>query len=543
MKIRKLELPSEQAAYWLIKTYIAKACEISRLNNSSKDEQDFSRIIRGISLYNWNTIFMILSGCIQNINSREPFSQTTAKDKHILTDVIIEETLEKLGILGTDEKLPKINLTERQGTCSTIDIGINASNVFVSTKKGRSKLPKYTINYDFVLSSDDSELRFYNLILSIIVSVRSKSSRFNSLNIIKEVFCERTNVPDAAIVFDRVIEVLREYSIIKVETKGKKDIITEWPIDEGIIGEEYFSDVIIRRYEEVENSRVKDYKPPLTREEKSKFKGIERAKNIKPPSEKLLEMFQKIKKTLEDMRIPYYVSLSNYCTIEAYYNGLRYKILIYSDGLIKLYKSNEIDFDIFPPEELALLDKKDGKKIDDNAYTWEVTFNLASSDFKIEITNTEDENDIYSFMLNNNILTIRHNNIYVSIDLEDNTITTQVGCVYDKKMKAILERKLSTPLKVIHDIVIIGSDIFDAEEFRNGYYNGNVMFDVSFDKYIVRSIENINLWIDTPKTKEMVIDLIRNIKSSLLIPSLIESIDKCLIMLEEKGLSKPFVKK
>ena len=537
MKIRKLELPCEQAAYWLIKTYITKAYEISRLNNSSKDEQDFSRIIRGISLYNWNTIFMILSGCIQNINSREPFSQTTSKDKHILTDVIIEETLEKLGILGTDEKLPKINLTERQGTCSTIDMGINASNVFVSSKKGRSKLPKYTINYDFVLSSDDSELRFYNLILSIIVSVRRKNNRINSLNIIKEVFCERANVHDAAIVFDRVIEVLREYSIIKLETKGKKNIITEWPIDEGIIGEEYFSDVIIIRYEEAEKSRIKKSPPPSTR------KGIERAKKIKPPSEKLLEMFQKIKKTLEDMRIPYYVSLSDYCTIEAYYNGLRYKILINSDGLIKLYKSNEIDFDVFPPEELALLDKKDGKKIDDNAYTWEVTFNLASSDFKIEITNTEDENDIYSFVLNNNILTIRHNNICVLIDLEDNTITTRVECVYGKKIKAILERKLSTPLKVIHDIVIIGSDIFDAEEFRNGYYNGNVMFDVSFDKYIVRSIENINLWIDTPKTKEVVIDLIRNIKSSLLIPSLIESIDKCLIMLEEKGMSKPFVKK
>lgn len=37
--------------------------------------------------------------------------------------------------------------------------------------------------------------------------------------------------------------------------------------------------------------------------------------------------------------------------------------------------------------------------------------------------------------------------------------------------------------------------------------DGNVMFDVSFDKYIVRSI------------------------------------DKCLTMLEEKGMSKPFVKK
>lgn len=540
MKKRKLELSSEQAAYWLIKTYITKACEISRLNNSSKDKQEFSKIIRSISLYNWNTVFMILSKRIQNINSREPISQTTSKDMHTLTDVILQETLEKLGI---DEKLPSIDLTERQSTCSTIEMGVIARNVFVTSKKDRNKLPKYIKNYDFVLSSDEHELEIYNLILSIIISVRRKNNRFNSLNIIKEVFCEKSNIEEASEVFDRVIEVLKEYSIIKVETQGKESIIVEWPIDEENINEDYYSDLVLEKYNEFLASSIKEYVPPITREERREFKGIERAKKVKTPSENLLEMFQIIKKILEGMKIPYYVSLSDYCTIEAYYNGLRYKILINSDGLIKLYKSNEIDFDVFPPEELALLDKKDGKKIDDNAYTWEVTFNLASSDFKIEITNTEDENDIYSFVLNNNILTIRHNNICVSIDLEDNTITTQVECVYGKKIKAILERKLSTPLKVIHDIVIIGSDIFDAEEFRNGYYNGNVMFDVSFDKCIVRSIENINLWIDTPKTKELVIDLIRSIKSSLLIPSLIESIDNCLNILEEKGLSKLFVKK
>lgn len=544
MKIRKLELPCEQAAYWLIETYITKAYEISRLNVSGEDKQKFSRIIKRISLYNWNTIFMILSKRIQNINSREPFSQTTSKDMHTLTDVIMQEALEKIGILAEKEKLPSIDLTEKQSACSTIDMGINARNVFVTSKKNRDKLPKYTINYDFVLSSDEHELEIYNLILSIIISVRRKNIRFNSLNIIKEVFCECVDIEKASEVFDRVIEVLKGYSIIKVETQGKKDIIIEWPIDEEDVNEDNYSDLVLEKYNEFLTSSVKEYVPSPTREERREAKGIERSKKVKTPSENLLEMFQIIKKILEDMRIPYYVSLSDCYTIEAYYNGLRYKILIYSDGLIKLYKSTKIDFDIFPPEELALLDKKDGKKIDDvDAYDYEVSFNLKASDFKIEITNAVDTDDIYSFVLNNGILTMVHNNIRVSIDLEDNTITTQVECVYGKKMKAILERKLSTPLKVIHDIVIIGSDIFDAEEFRNGYYNGNVMFDVSFDKYIVRSIENINLWIDTPKTKEVVIDLIRNIKSSLLIPSLIESIDKCLTMLEEKGMSKPFVKK
>lgn len=382
MKIRKLELPCEQAAYWLIKTYITKAYEISRLNNSSKEEQDFSRIIRGISLYDWNTIFMILSGCIRNINSREPFSQTTSKDMHTLTDVIIEETLEKLGILGINEKLPKINLTERQGTCSTIDMGINASNVFVSTKKGRSKLPKYTINYDFVLSSDDSELRFYNLILSIIVSVRRKNNRINSLNIIKEVFCERANVHDAAIVFDRVIEVLREYSIIKVETKGKKDIIVEWPIDEGIIGEEYFSDVIIRRYEEAEESRIKESPPPSTRDERRKTTGESATRKRRIISERVLKEMQSTEELLSSKLIPFQIrKLEEAFVIEAYC-GEKTMITFNKNGVVSLSKSNVVRLSLFPDWEVKKM--MQGKQ---SVIEYSITYDVDKPYYAIQFPN------------------------------------------------------------------------------------------------------------------------------------------------------------
>ena len=170
MKKRRLELPSEQAAYWLIKTYIAKSYEISRDKSSfNKDEQEFSRIINSVNKSYWNIIFVILSKCIENINSREPFSQCTLKDKHNVTDMILQDAFNRLGI---SMEIPHINLTKKQGNCSTLDMETNSKNVFVSFKNDRYKLPKYVENYDFVLTSDDTELRFYNFILSIIVSVR-----------------------------------------------------------------------------------------------------------------------------------------------------------------------------------------------------------------------------------------------------------------------------------------------------------------------------------------------------------------------------------
>ena len=447
MKIRKLELPCEQAAYWLIKTYITKAYEISRLSVSSKDEKDFSRLIRGISLSNWNTIFMILSKCIQNINNRESFSQTTSKGEHTLTDVIIEETLEKLGILGINEKLPSIDLTEKQSTCSTIDMGIDARNVFVSTKKGRSKLPKYTINYDFVLSSDDSELRFYNLILSIIVSVRRKNNHINSLNIIKEVFCERANVHDAAIVFDRVIEVLREYSIIKVETKGKKNIIVEWPIDEGIIGVEYFSDVIIRRCEEVENSHVKDYTPPLTREERREITGESAARKKQNISERVLKEMQSTEELLSSKLIPFQIrELEEAFVIEAYC-GEKTMITFNKNGVVSLSKSNVVRLSLFPDWEVKKM--MQGKQ---SVTEYSITYDVDKPYYAIQFLNKKCcvtyQDDTIEIQLNDfrlvaHLTEKRKKVSYAGNDGESYEMELPKECIKDVKKVARLLNKVS----------------------------------------------------------------------------------------------------
>lgn len=467
MKKRRLELPSEQAAYWLIKTYIAKAYEISRDKSSfSKDEQEFSRIIRSVNDSNWNIIFVILSNCIRRIINRESFTQSTLKDQHNVTNLILQEAFSRIGI---SEKIPNINLTKRQGNFSTLDMEMNSKNAFISFKNDRYKLPKYIENYDFVLTSDDDELRFYNLILSIIVSVRRKDNRFNSLNMIKEVFCERANLEDASEVFDRVIEVFTEYSIIKLESRGKENIITTWPIDEGITGEEYFSDIIIRKYKEAMDSRIKEYVPPSTREERRRFTGKAKARKNKALSREA-DSFSEDKKT----------------------------------GAVK--------------ESIKRGDKKEktpSKK--------ELGF-LQNYTIPVNI-----EGNTYFFILEESIVTLRNRDVTIIIDLSDNSVITQFKCEDINNRSVTLERKIAKGPRIIYDIVKVRSKEFNSDEFRVRYYKGEITFTKDIDKYIVRMIETTNLWTKTSETKEKVLEAIRNRKNDFELIALIERIDNDLL--------------
>ena len=521
MKKRRLELPNEQAVYWLIKTYIAKAYEISRDKSSfNKDEQEFSRIINSVNKSYWNIIFVILSKCIENINSREPFNQCTLKDKHNVTDMILQDALNRLGISG---EIPHINLTERQGNYSVLDMGINPKYAFVSCKSDRYKLPKYVENYDFVLTSDADELRFYNFILSIIVSVRRKNNRFDSLSLIKEVFCEQANLENPSEVFDRVIEVLTEYSIIKVDSHGEDRIITIWPIDEETIGEEYISDVIIRKHKEVMDSRIKEYTPPSTREERRRFTGKARERKNRMSSSKTdSEKFEGDEET-EKIRKGIKLSGKNNKGISVKVSKLNRQIERIPSDI-----ANEIDFDFFE-DELTVTRKKTNKN--DSYSEYKAVFNIESPDFEITL-NTEEST--YSFMLEKNIVTLVNGKVSVIIDLTDNSVVTQFECGKVNKHPVTFKRKIIKGPRIIYSVVIVDSNEFASEEFRNNYYCGVKMFDDHIDKSIVQLIENINLWTETKETKERVLNVIKNMKDDLELPSLIERIDSCLQSLDEK---------
>ena len=274
----------EQTAYCWVRIIRSKVNDIIRNPKYyGENSRRFSEIFREFTEENWRSLYLYLVSKIKgDYEINGTFSQSTAKKGHLFINDVLS--------------IPDINLSERQKKPFSIDMF--SKNVYISNNT-RKRLPSgYDDSHNYVLNGNEEELEFYNLVYNVISSIRIKDKRIKSLNQIRRIFCEKycevNNIPfkkgngnyakeyrEVLTKFDSVIRTFKAYSIIKVEPRGKRNVIREWPIIKEDCIENMYSDLVIDEFNKLEAKKVKAYVPPKTREERRMFNGYARYKKAK----------------------------------------------------------------------------------------------------------------------------------------------------------------------------------------------------------------------------------------------------------------------
>ena len=224
----------ELVAYWWICVLRKKIDEIYRSPGRFDDnEKKFANLFANYSEHDWQRLYKDeLTVCIAYSARNGNLEQSTARKEHkVLNWALWRHTNIKITKLS---EFPDISLALFGE--DDIDICINSDQVKVGNKILNGDI---ATNYNYILGNDEKELDFYNLILGIIIQIRQKDNHFDSLSVLKNHFCKIyssncgiDDIDELYARFDRVIEVLCQYSIIKVGLHHDEMIINEWPMPE-----------------------------------------------------------------------------------------------------------------------------------------------------------------------------------------------------------------------------------------------------------------------------------------------------------------------
>ena len=380
----------EQTAYWWIKVIRVKINEISRNpENFSKEEHEFYEIFSSFTEENWRDIYLKLKDYITRCCAMKVFSQNTSKKGH-------QKINDALSII------PDISLSPKNGKQYILDM--HSRNIYVSCKV-KERIPfeyqtSYSSDYNYVITGDKNDLKLYNLVLSVLVSIRQGNTNFKSLGFLRKSFCEKfisdnklsCSMDEVIKDFDAIIKVLKEYSLIECETLNGNEKITKWPIV--VNGLDSFNEVaneygqyILDEYDKYLSSRVVTPIAPKL--------NVQNAKR----SEKLIlaeiEMAESNAGGFKNV----HREQGNSSTSLVYFDDCKNEIVFNYDGLIEVFKSTIT--------ETGEVNEKGNKG--------KASYYLGSSKFDIGVKG----NASYSLSLeDNNILTMNYDNGFVSICIE-----------------------------------------------------------------------------------------------------------------------------
>ena len=189
----------QQTSYWWINTLKSKMEELFlyKQRTGTLDDEgklEFLHTFETFSDKDWRAIYLELKKYIEKDVSEytpspnftsfnmDAFSQDTAKGEHNrLNDELIK-------ILGTT--IPDICLAPLGRKDSVIYTDSKAAYVWYKSC-GMQELPKeYASRYNYIITGNKKELEFYNLILSTIIAIKGKNESFNSMDDIRNLFCE-----------------------------------------------------------------------------------------------------------------------------------------------------------------------------------------------------------------------------------------------------------------------------------------------------------------------------------------------------------------
>lgn len=231
----------ETAAYWWIGVLRKKINEIYRYpGRFGEDEKKLASLFVNYSEHDWQSLYKgELLPCITYSAGKGNLKQFTARKGHKVINWALWRqytNITKMGIKDLSE-FPDISFSLFGKEDIDIEVCTSSNQVKVDDKV--FSFGDIDANYNYVLGNDEKELDFYNLILGIIIQIRQKDNQFDSLSVLKNHFCKIyasdngiKNIDELEERFDRVIEVLSQYSIIKVGLHHDEMIIDEWPTPE-----------------------------------------------------------------------------------------------------------------------------------------------------------------------------------------------------------------------------------------------------------------------------------------------------------------------
>lgn len=216
----KIELSSiEATAYWWIKNIRNKVRELVIQDTYDKDEIKFVEIFYHYTEVEWRNLYLGLVNYItEDVNGYVPiencgtnaFNQNTDKNGH---DKINTELSKIINC-----SIPDIRLASNSAKDSVIYTNMFGAQVWYKSG-GVTKLPtKYEPCY--ILTGDEKELHFDNLLISTIAVLNELDRNFHSLTLIRQRFCKeykKVNKPEESI---KQIREMFNYSFDKACDKG-----------------------------------------------------------------------------------------------------------------------------------------------------------------------------------------------------------------------------------------------------------------------------------------------------------------------------------
>ena len=506
----------EQTAYWWIKVIRIKLNEISRNpENFSKEEHEFFRLFSDLREENWREIYLKLKDYIAPYSGKKIFSQNTSKKGHQQ----ISDALSK--ILGRD--VPDINLSPKNGKQYILDM--HPRNIYVSCKV-KERIPfeyqtSYSSDYNYVITGNENDLKLYNLVLSVFVSIRKKNANFKSLGFLRKSFCEKIisdnnlscSMDEAIKNFDAIIKVLREHSIIECETLNGKERITKWPIiANGLdsfseIASEY-SEYILDEYNKYLLSRVVTPIAPKL--------NIQNAKKSEKMILAEIEMAESNTSGFKEV----HREQGNSSTSLVYFDDCKNEIIFNYDGLIEVFK-----YTITESGEVV----EKGNKC-------KASYHLGSSKFDISGNN-------YSLSLeDNNVIAMNYDNGNISVYIERKLNTERKHIVIEYRCADNITAKFTIEMdseeKLVYKPVLI--EINDQYDTCPCYFNLNDAIETFSYPWSSRAAAEIRSIIEevqgNPKTHidliedtlESVVEEAREFANGLPIEGLSSRLEECL---------------
>lgn len=233
MEQRKIELDSyEQTAYWWIRMLRKKINELYiykiRIGVLKREEEeDFLSIFENFSEKDWRNLYIKLSEYIaKDVDDYVPrkniiadrFEQDTMKEGH---QRLNEELSDIVG-----KKVPDIRLSINSEKDYIISTDTYYSYEWYKSCGVKTLERIYNCSYNYVLTGDEEELDFYNLLLATCICVSEKRPDFNSIYILKDIFCNEYDLYNN---FEKNINNLfEEFNKVFMAFQGRIDISKFW---------------------------------------------------------------------------------------------------------------------------------------------------------------------------------------------------------------------------------------------------------------------------------------------------------------------------
>lgn len=217
----KIELSSmESTAYWWIKIIKNKVRELIIQGTTEKEEIKFVKIFYNYTEVEWRNLYLGLVNYItedvnnyvpiENMGGTDTFNQDTDKNGHDRINTELSKII--------NCSIPDIRLANNSTKDSVIYTNMFGAYVWYKSG-GVTKLPtKYEPCY--ILTGDEKELHFDNLLISTIAVLNELDRNFHSVSLIRERFCKEYKKVNKSKESIKAIKGRFNYSFDKACDKG-----------------------------------------------------------------------------------------------------------------------------------------------------------------------------------------------------------------------------------------------------------------------------------------------------------------------------------